>query len=77
MVRVQCSMEDQWMPKLAPDLELVLVNITTRIEAARSREVLKQKPTITKEEVLHAKYLDPMHQKEVYQETMEVIHNLQ
>ncbi|KAH9294383.1 hypothetical protein KI387_040408, partial [Taxus chinensis] len=56
---------------LALDPELVPVKITTHVEAACAREVLKSKPFITKEEVLHAKYPDPMHQKEVYQETME------
>ncbi|KAH9298521.1 hypothetical protein KI387_030203, partial [Taxus chinensis] len=51
--------------------------ITTRDEAACAREVLQQKLTITREEVLHATYPDPSHQKEVYQDTIEVLRSLQ
>ncbi|KAH9292216.1 hypothetical protein KI387_042588, partial [Taxus chinensis] len=65
------------MPKLAPEPEVLPVKITTHAKVACAREVLQQKPTITKEDVLHARYLDPAHQKEVYQETMEVLRNLQ
>ncbi|KAH9327647.1 hypothetical protein KI387_007825, partial [Taxus chinensis] len=32
MVRVQRIVEDQWMPKLAPDPEMVPVLVTTRTE---------------------------------------------
>ncbi|KAH9300045.1 hypothetical protein KI387_011628, partial [Taxus chinensis] len=70
-------MEDQWMPKLALDPELVPMKITTQLKQCVPGRLCNRKPTITKEEVLHAKYPDPMHQKEVYQETMEVIQNLQ
>ncbi|KAH9312107.1 hypothetical protein KI387_027142, partial [Taxus chinensis] len=49
----------------------------THAKAARAREALQQNPTITKEEVLHAQYPDLSYQKEVYQETMEVLKNLQ
>lgn len=66
MVRVQCAMEDQWMLKLVLDHELVLVKITTCVEVSHIREFFKSNPKINKEEVLHTKYLDPMHQKEVY-----------
>ena len=77
MVRIQHAIKNQWMPKLTPKPEVIIVKITTRAEATRIREVLQQKLTITREEVLHARYPDPTHQKEVYQETMEVLRNLQ
>ncbi|KAH9305600.1 hypothetical protein KI387_010004, partial [Taxus chinensis] len=53
------------------DTELVPVKITICTEAVHTREVMKSKLAITKEEVLNAKYPDPMYYKEVYQETME------
>ncbi|KAH9320943.1 hypothetical protein KI387_015582, partial [Taxus chinensis] len=71
MVRIQRTMENQWMPKLELESEALQVRITTHAEVAHAKEALQQKPTITKEEVLHARYPDPSHQKEVYQETME------
>ncbi|KAH9308875.1 hypothetical protein KI387_036786, partial [Taxus chinensis] len=40
-------------------------------------EALQKNPTITKEKVLHARYPDPAHQKEVYQDIMEVLRNIQ
>ncbi|KAH9332158.1 hypothetical protein KI387_044302, partial [Taxus chinensis] len=71
MLRIQHVAENQWMPKLEPESEALQVNIMTLTEAARAKEALQKNPTITKEEVLHALYPDPTHQKEVYQGTME------
>ncbi|KAH9331829.1 hypothetical protein KI387_003937, partial [Taxus chinensis] len=65
------------IPKLEPEFEALQVNITTCAEAARAKEALQQRPTIPNEDVVHAKYPDPTHQKEVYQETIEVLRNLQ
>ncbi|KAH9306861.1 hypothetical protein KI387_011265, partial [Taxus chinensis] len=50
---------------------------TIRAEAALTGEEPKKIPLIRREEVLHGKYLDLTHQKEVYQETMDVIRNFQ
>lgn len=76
MVRVQCVVEDQWMSKVAPDPEMFLVLVTTHAKVALTREVLKKNPSTKKEKVLQENYLDPTHQKEFYQETMEVIRKL-
>ncbi|KAH9320966.1 hypothetical protein KI387_015605, partial [Taxus chinensis] len=53
------------------------VKIMTCAAAASAKEALQKNLTITKEKVLHARYPDPTHQKEVYQGTMEVLRNLQ
>ncbi|KAH9313002.1 hypothetical protein KI387_028037, partial [Taxus chinensis] len=56
--------DDQWMLKVAPTPELQPILVTTRVEATCAREPLKYKPTITKQEVINAKYPDVTHQKE-------------
>ncbi|KAH9290033.1 hypothetical protein KI387_034150 [Taxus chinensis] len=51
--------------------------VTTRVEATRAKEIPRQKNLVSREEVVHGKYPDPAHQKEVYQDTMDVIQSLQ
>lgn len=77
MVRIQCVIEYHWMTKIAPEPEALIVKITTQAEAAHTRDALYQKPMITKEEVLYTRYPNPAHQKEVYQDTIGVLRNLQ
>ncbi|KAH9291082.1 hypothetical protein KI387_044653, partial [Taxus chinensis] len=65
------------MPKMEVEFEALQVKITTHDEVAYTKEALQKKPTITKEEVIHARYPDSAYQKEVYQKTMEILRNLQ
>ncbi|KAH9324672.1 hypothetical protein KI387_004850, partial [Taxus chinensis] len=59
------------------DAGLEPVLVTTRVEAMCAREVPRQKTLVSREEVVHGKYPDPTHQKEIYQDTMDVIQSLQ
>ncbi|KAH9309084.1 hypothetical protein KI387_036995, partial [Taxus chinensis] len=76
MVRVQCTVGDHRMPALAPTPNMVPMIVITHVKFGHAHEVTKQKYIIKKHEVINAKYPDPVHQKEVYQESMEVIRNL-
>ncbi|KAH9296231.1 hypothetical protein KI387_039819, partial [Taxus chinensis] len=77
-VMVSIKKEDiQWMPQVTRDEGLEPVLVTTRAEATHAREVPRQKNLVSREEVIHGKYPDPTHQKEIYQDTMDVIRSLQ
>ena len=65
MVSVKCT-KPLFMPKVAPNPELELVLVTSCAEVACGREILKQRPLIIREEVLHGKYPDLTYKKEVY-----------
>ncbi|KAH9298089.1 hypothetical protein KI387_029771, partial [Taxus chinensis] len=67
----------QWMPRVTWDVGLEPILVTTRVEATHAREVPRQKNLVSREEFVHGKYLDPTHQKEIYQDTMDVIQSLQ
>ncbi|KAH9291625.1 hypothetical protein KI387_043183, partial [Taxus chinensis] len=67
----------QWMPRVTRDEGLEPVLVTTRAEATCTREIPRQKSLVSREEVIHGKYPDPTHQKEMYQDTMDVIQSLQ
>ena len=66
----------QWMPWVTWDEVLEPVLVTTRVEATCVREVPRQKTLVTREEVVHGKYIDPTHKKEIYQDTMDFIQSL-
>ncbi|KAH9291009.1 hypothetical protein KI387_044138 [Taxus chinensis] len=71
------KVDTQWMPRVTRDAGLEPILVTTRAEAARTKEIPRQKIPVSREEVVHGKYPDPAHQKEVYQDTMDVIWSLQ
>ncbi|KAH9292668.1 hypothetical protein KI387_042146, partial [Taxus chinensis] len=76
MVSVKLT-EPLFMPTVMSNPELEPILVTPYAKAACTREIPKQRPLITREEILHGKYPDLTYQKEVYQETMEVIRSLQ
>ncbi|KAH9287562.1 hypothetical protein KI387_031679, partial [Taxus chinensis] len=53
----------QRMPWITRDVDLEPILVTTRAEATSAREVSRQKNLVSREEVIHGKYLDPTHQK--------------
>ncbi|KAH9293323.1 hypothetical protein KI387_041474 [Taxus chinensis] len=69
--------DSQWMPRVARELELEPVLVTTCAEATHAKEMPRPRTLVSREEVPHGKYPDPTHQKEVYQETMDMIQSLQ
>ncbi|KAH9298479.1 hypothetical protein KI387_030161, partial [Taxus chinensis] len=67
----------QRMPQVTHDVGLEPVMVTTIAEATHTKEIPRQKNLVSREEVVHGKYPNLVHQKEVYQETMDVIWSLQ
>ncbi|KAH9293324.1 hypothetical protein KI387_041472, partial [Taxus chinensis] len=63
--------DSQWIPRVAHELELEHILVTTRAEAVHAREMPRPRTLVSREEVYMESTPDPAHQKEVYQETMD------
>ncbi|KAH9330125.1 hypothetical protein KI387_002233, partial [Taxus chinensis] len=58
MVSVK-KVDSQWMPRVARESKLEPVLMTTQVEATHTEEIPKQRPLITREEVMYGKYPRP------------------
>ncbi|KAH9297054.1 hypothetical protein KI387_028736, partial [Taxus chinensis] len=69
--------DTQWMPWVTCNLGFESIMVITRVDATVTKEIPRQKNLVLREEVVHGKYPDPVHQKEVYQDTIDIIQSLQ
>ncbi|KAH9315566.1 hypothetical protein KI387_024193, partial [Taxus chinensis] len=63
MVRIKKD-DTYWMPRVTRDVGLEPIMVIRRVEDMRIKEIPRQKNLVSREEVVHGKYPDLVHQNE-------------